>query len=90
MEEFITIEENVQTEMTEKKSKFIANLFHIENVEEAENIIKYTKKKYFDAKHNCIAYRVIEKGQIVEKSSDDGEPSGTAGQPMLAILKKII
>ena len=88
MEEFITIEENVQTEMTEKKSKFIANLFHIENVEEAENIIKYTKKKYFDAKHNCIAYRVIEKGQIVEKSSDDGEPSGTAGQPMLAILKK--
>lgn len=88
MEEFITIEENVQTEITEKKSKFIANLFYIENVEEAENIIKQTKKKYFDAKHNCIAYRVIEKGQIVEKSSDDGEPSGTAGQPMLSILQK--
>ena len=88
MEEFITIEENVQTEITEKKSKFIANLFYIENVEEAENIIKQTKKKYFDAKHNCIAYRVIEKGQIVEKSSDDGEPSGTAGQPMLTILQK--
>ena len=82
MEEFITIEENVQTEITEKKSKFIANLFYIENVEEAENIIKQTKKKYFDAKHNCIAYRVIEKAQIIEKSSDDGEPSGTAGQPM--------
>lgn len=88
MEEFITIEENVQAEITEKKSKFIANLFYIENVEEAENIIKQTKKKYFDAKHNCIAYRVIEKGQIIEKSSDDGEPSGTAGQPMLAILQK--
>lgn len=88
MEEFITIEENVQTEITEKKSKFIANLFYIENVEEAENIIKQTKKKYFDAKHNCIAYRVIEKGQIIEKSSDDGEPSGTAGQPMLSILQK--
>ena len=88
MEEFITIEENVQAEITEKKSKFIANLFYIENVEEAENIIKQTKKKYFDAKHNCIAYRVIEKGQIIEKSSDDGEPSGTAGQPMLSILQK--
>ena len=88
MEEFITIEENVQTEITEKKSKFIANLFYVENVEEAEELIKKKKKKYFDAKHNCIAYRVIEKGQIIEKSSDDGEPSGTAGQPMLSILQK--
>ena len=88
MEEFITIEENVQTEKKKKKSKFIANLFYVENVEEAEELIKKTKKKYFDAKHNCIAYRVIEKGQIIEKSSDDGEPSGTAGQPMLSILQK--
>ena len=88
MEEFITIEENVEAEITEKKSKFIANLFYIENVEEAEKIIKEIKKKYFDAKHNCIAYRVIEKNQIIEKSSDDGEPSGTAGQPMLSILQK--
>ena len=88
MEEFITIEENVEAEITEKKSKFIANLFYIENIEEAEKIIKEIKKKYFDAKHNCIAYRVIEKNQIIEKSSDDGEPSGTAGQPMLSILQK--
>lgn len=88
MEEFITIDENVEAEITEKKSKFIANLFYVENLEEAENLIKQTKKKYFDAKHNCIAYRLIEKGQIIEKSSDDGEPSGTAGQPMLSILQK--
>lgn len=88
MEEFITIKENVQTEITEKKSKFIANLFYIENMEEAEKLIKQTKKKYHDAKHNCIAYRVIDKGQMIEKSSDDGEPSGTAGQPMLSILQK--
>ena len=54
VEEFITIEENVEAEITEKKSKFIANLFYIENVEEAEKIIKKIKKKYFDAKHNCI------------------------------------
>ena len=88
MEEFVTIKENVQTEITEKKSKFIANLFYIENLEEAEKLIKQTKKKYHDARHNCIAYRVIDKGQMIEKSSDDGEPSGTAGQPMLSILQK--
>lgn len=88
MNEFITIMEDVQAEVVEKKSKFIANLFYIETVEQAEEIIKNTKKKYFDARHNCIAYRVVNDGQCVEKSSDDGEPSGTAGAPMLNILQK--
>ena len=88
MKEFITIKENIQTEYVEKKSKFIANLFYIQNNEEAEKIIKETKKKYFDARHNCIAYRVIEDDRLIEKSSDDGEPSGTAGAPMLNILQK--
>lgn len=88
MKEFITIKENVQAEYVEKKSKFIANLFYVENVEEAEKLIKETKKKYFDARHNCIAYRVIEDDRLIEKSSDDGEPSGTAGAPMLNILQK--
>lgn len=88
MEEFTTIEENVSTEIVEKKSKFIANLFYVETVEELENIIRETRKKYFDARHNCIAYRVLENGQIIEKASDDGEPSGTAGAPMLNILQK--
>ena len=88
MDEFITIENNVISEFTEKKSKFIGNLFYVESTKEAEEIIKKTKKKYFDAKHNCIAYRVIEDGKIVERFSDDGEPSGTAGLPMLNILQK--
>ena len=88
MKEFITIKENVCSEIIEKKSKFIANLFYIENSEQAEKIIKETKKKYFDARHNCIAYRVMEDEKILEKSSDDGEPSGTAGAPMLNILQK--
>ena len=88
MEEFTTIEENVSTEIVEKKSKFIANFFYVETVEEAEKIIKEIKKKYFDARHNCVAYRIIENGQVIEKSSDDGEPSGTAGAPMLNILQK--
>ena len=88
MEEFITILQSETSEIVEKKSKFIANIIHVESIEEAENKIKEIKKKYYDARHNCVAYRVSEGGQIVEKSSDDGEPSGTAGGPMLNILQK--
>ena len=88
MEEFVTIEENVDYTLTEKKSKFIANLIRVNSKEEAENEIKKFKKNYYDARHNCFAYRVIENNHIVEKASDDGEPSGTAGAPMLNILKK--
>lgn len=85
---FKTIEKNTIYELTEKKSKFIANLIYIENKLEAENIIKEFKKKYFDAKHHCYAYRVLENNEIYEKLSDDGEPSGTAGNPMLNLLQK--
>ena len=84
-----TIKENVSAELVEKKSKFIANLFYIESREEAEDIIKMQKKKYYDARHNCYAFRVLEEDGIIEKSSDDGEPSGTAGAPMLNILSKM-
>ena len=84
----ITIKEHIQSEIVEKKSKFIANIFFVESAEEAENKIKEMKKKYHDARHNCSSYRVLEEGKIVEKSSDDGEPSGTAGGPMLNILQK--
>lgn len=88
MAEFITILKEEMAEIVEKKSKFIANIFHVETTQEAEEKIKSIKKKYYDAKHNCISYRVMEKGQIIEKSSDDGEPSGTAGGPILNILQK--
>ena len=83
-----TIAKNSSFELTEKKSKFIANLIYIENKEQAETVIKDYKKKYHDARHNCYAYRVIEQDYIYEKSSDDGEPSGTAGSPILNILQK--
>lgn len=88
MDEFITILNDESAEIVEKKSKFIANICRVESLEEAEKKIKDIKKKYYDAKHNCIAYRVMDGGQLVEKSSDDGEPSGTAGGPMLNILQK--
>lgn len=87
MEEFFTIKDNVSAQITEKKSKFIANLFYVESKSEAEAIIKEIRKKYHDARHNCIAYRVYDNKTIIEKASDDGEPSGTAGAPMLEILK---
>lgn len=88
MNSFISIKKNIQTEIVVKKSKFICNLIKVETQEEAENIIKQIKKKYYDARHNCVAYRVIENEKIFEKASDDGEPSGTAGGPMLNILQK--
>ena len=79
-----TIIEGKTTEVTEKKSRFIANIFHVESVTEADEKIKQINKKYYDAKHNCYAYIV----DGIEKCSDDGEPSKTAGAPMLDILKK--
>lgn len=84
---FKTIIKNSIAEIVEKKSKFIANLFYVETIEDAEEIIKQTRKKYYDARHNCFAYRIINDDKIVERFSDDGEPSGTAGAPMLAILQ---
>lgn len=83
---FKSIEKNTTAEIVEKKSKFIANLYYIESVEEAEELIKQTNKKYFDARHNCYAFSVCTENGIVNRFSDDGEPSGTAGGPMLNIL----
>ena len=86
--EYKTIKESNMAEIVEKKSKFIANIFHIENKEEAEKIISNTKKEYYDARHNCFAYSFYDEKsmQIYSKSSDDGEPSGTAGVPILSVI----
>ncbi len=83
---FKTISNDSEAEIIEKKSKFIANIFYVETREEAEEKIKEIKKKYFDARHNCFAYSIFTKDRIIERFSDDGEPSGTAGAPMLNIL----
>ena len=87
MENFLTIQEEEQTQIVEKKSKFIAEIHPVSNIQQVENKIKDIKKKYYDAKHHCIAYRIIDEGRVVERASDDGEPSGTAGAPMLNLLK---
>ena len=88
MNHYFTIKNQIETEIVVKKSKFIANFIKVTSKEQAEEEIKKIKKKYFDARHNCIAYRVLENETIRERFSDDGEPSGTAGSPMLNILQK--
>ena len=76
-----------QGEITEKKSRFIAPVRPVESEDEAVSFINETKKKYWDARHNCSAF-VIGKRQELTRCSDDGEPAGTAGRPMLDVLLK--
>lgn len=72
-------------EIVEKKSRFIATVRLVESEEEALEILEGARKKYWDATHNCFAYVIGERGETV-RCSDDGEPSGTAGRPMLDVL----
>lgn len=72
-------------EIVEKKSRFIANIKSVETVEEAQVYIEEMKKKYWDARHNCSAFSVGT-GQVTTRCSDDGEPSGTAGKPILEVI----
>ena len=81
---FYTIKDECSAEITKKKSKFICNVFHVESVQEAEDKLNIIRKKYHDARHNCYVYKVVEEDAF--KASDDGEPSGTAGVPMLNIV----
>ena len=72
-------------EIVEKKSRFIATVSPVESEEEALAFIEKTRKQYWDARHNCFAY-VIGDHQELMRFSDDGEPQGTAGKPMLDVL----
>ncbi len=74
-----------QGEIVEKKSRFIAYLFPVQDENEALERIHEIKKKHYDARHNCFAY-VIGNDNETERCSDDGEPSGTAGRPILDVL----
>ena len=82
-----TISCDFQHEIVIEKSRFICTLKKVATEEDAQEFIKEIKKKYWDATHNCSAYIVGENG-MAQRSSDDGEPSGTAGLPMLEVLRK--
>ena len=78
--------QDAESEFTEKRSRFLSHLFRVESEAEARRRIEEMKKKYYDARHNCWCY-LIEEGGIV-RYSDDGEPQGTAGQPMLNVFQR--
>ena len=86
MTEYFVPTGDSETEFVEKRSRFIGHVWLVESEEEARAHIEQMKKKYHDARHNCWCYRLQEGG--VERYSDDGEPQGTAGQPMLGVFQK--
>lgn len=85
-EQYTTVRNEAHVEFEEKRSLFIGHALHVESEEEALAFIKQIKKQYSDATHNCFAYLI--KGGIVARYSDDGEPQGTAGMPMLETIRK--
>lgn len=87
MKKFITIKENSYDEFVEKKSTFITHLVRVTSEEEAREFIQKMKKKHYDATHVCSCYVVGDNNEIT-RANDDGEPSGTAGAPMLDVLVK--
>lgn len=84
---YTTIKEPCEVLQVIKKSKFYGRLFPVQTPEEAQAIVDDCKKKYWDASHNCSAYVIGKMGEL-SRCSDDGEPQGTAGVPMLEALKK--
>ena len=75
-----------ETEFVEKRSRFIGHVWRVEGEEEARARIEEMKKRYYDARHNCWCY-LLQEGGVV-RYSDDGEPQGTAGQPMLNVFQR--
>lgn len=84
---YYTVKQEGQDEIIIQKSRFIGYVRRVETEEAAQNFIQEIKKKHHDATHNCSCYMIGENNEI-QKANDDGEPSGTAGIPMLEVLKK--
>lgn len=85
--QYYTVKTAGEHEIVIERSKFVAQITRATTEEEAQAFIQEIKKKHWDATHNCSAYLIGEHNQI-QKANDDGEPSGTAGVPMLEVLKK--
>lgn len=86
MAEYYVPARDSETEFTEKRSRFIGHVWRVETEEEAREKIAQMKAKYYDARHNCWCYILREGG--ITRYSDDGEPQGTAGQPMLEVFRR--
>ena len=85
LEQYKTVYEGGEGEIIEKKSRFIATVRPVETEEEALAFLEEMKKKYWDARHNCYVYSIGMNREFT-RCSDDGEPSGTAGRPMLDVI----
>ncbi|MBQ7641877.1 MAG: YigZ family protein [Acholeplasmatales bacterium] len=81
------IQNEIENTIIIQKSEFITHLYRVESINDVNAILEATKKKYYDATHNCYAY-IIGDNQDIQKCSDDGEPQKTAGAPMMDVLKK--
>ena len=79
---YLTVNGTAQGEYSEKRSKFYAFSFHVENVEQIKSIVADVQKKYYDARHVCYAY-MLGPERLEWRVNDNGEPSGTAGKPIL-------
>lgn len=74
-------------EFVDRKSRFLGRAVHVENEAEAMSVLESIRKKHYDARHNCWAY-VLGESKKEERASDDGEPSGTAGRPILEVIRR--
>lgn len=86
LKKYKTILAQAEAEIVEKKSRFIATVRPVKTEEEARAFIEELKKKYWNATHNVFAYQIGERNEL-QRFSDDGEPQGTAGMPVLSVLK---
>jgi uncharacterized YigZ family protein len=87
LHQYNTVKGYGENEINIERSRFITYVNRVETEEEAQEFIASIKKKHHDANHNCSAYMIGEQN-LIQKANDDGEPSGTAGVPMLEVLKK--
>ena len=84
---YLTIGRDGAAEIEEKRSRFLCTLARVEDEADARAVVERLRKQHWDARHTCSAFRIGPPPQPVERSNDDGEPAGTAGAPMLEVLR---
>lgn len=87
MTDYLTIARDGQAEIEVKRSRFLCTLHRVEDETAARALVEHTRKRHGDARHHCSAFVIGPPPTILERSSDDGEPAGTAGSPMLEVLR---
>lgn len=87
MSSYLTLARDAAAEIEVKRSRFLATLFRVEDEDAARAVVERLRSQHWDARHHCTAFRIGPPPVPVERSSDDGEPAGTAGAPMLEVLR---